>query len=162
MVEVPAAVQLAERLLREVDFLSIGTNDLIQYILAVDRSNRKVANLYEPLHPAVLAALYSTIQAGKRDGKRVGMCGEMAGDPIYALCAARHGFRRIQYGIAVCACGQKNHPFGHLRSRQIHRANRSRDGYRWRNQEVLVRANARAGHGRTDGDVSLSRAGWWA
>jgi phosphotransferase system enzyme I (PtsP) len=98
MVEVPAAVQLAERLLREVDFLSIGTNDLIQYILAVDRSNRKVANLYEPLHPAVLAALYSTIQAGKRDGKRVGMCGEMAGDPIYALVLLGMGLEEFSMG----------------------------------------------------------------
>lgn len=85
MVEVPAAVQLASRLTREVDFLSIGTNDLIQYILAVDRSNRKVAGLYEPLHPAVLTALTHVIEVAKKEGKRVGMCGEMAGDPLCTL-----------------------------------------------------------------------------
>ncbi|HEU4772056.1 MAG TPA: phosphoenolpyruvate--protein phosphotransferase, partial [Candidatus Udaeobacter sp.] len=98
MVEVPAAVQLADRFLREVDFLSIGTNDLIQYILAVDRSNRKVANLYEPLHPAVLAALNSTIEAGKREGKRVGMCGEMAGDPVSALLLVGMGLEEFSMG----------------------------------------------------------------
>jgi phosphotransferase system enzyme I (PtsP) len=98
MVEVPSAVQLADRFLREVDFMSIGTNDLIQYILAVDRSNRKVASLYEPLHPAVLAALSSTIEAGKREGKRIAMCGEMAGDPVSALVLLGMGLEEFSMG----------------------------------------------------------------
>ena len=85
MVEVPAAVQVVHRMVEEVDFVSIGTNDLIQYLLAVDRGNLKVASLYEPFHPAVLAALNQVIRAAKDNGKRVAMCGEMAGDPLSTL-----------------------------------------------------------------------------
>ena len=98
MVEVPSIVHLVSRIVREVDFLSIGTNDLIQYILAVDRGNPKVAELYEPLHPAVLAALGLIIEGAKREGKRVGMCGEMAGDPLYTLILLGMGLEEFSMG----------------------------------------------------------------
>lgn len=80
MVETPAAVWMAEELAKEVDFFSIGTNDLTQYILAADRGNRKLTKLYDPFHPAVLQAVAKVIEAGHKEGKEVGMCGEFAGD----------------------------------------------------------------------------------
>jgi len=81
MIEVPSAVALVHHLIREVDFLSLGTNDLIQYTLAVDRNNEKVAAFFEPLHPAVLHSIARVAQVGSEAGKSVGVCGEMAGDP---------------------------------------------------------------------------------
>jgi phosphotransferase system enzyme I (PtsP) len=85
MIEVPSAVYLVAELARECDFVSIGTNDLIQYLLAVDRNNRKVAPLYQPLHPAVLGSISLCVQAAKAAGRPISMCGEMAADPMATL-----------------------------------------------------------------------------
>jgi phosphotransferase system enzyme I (PtsP) len=91
MIEVPAAVYQAHRIAECVDFLSIGTNDLTQYLLAVDRNNAQVASLYDSLHPAVLQAVFDTVIAAHDMGKPVSVCGEMAGDPAAVVLLVAMG-----------------------------------------------------------------------
>lgn len=95
MIEVPAAALALGMFIRRLSFLSIGTNDLIQYTLAIDRSDEAVVHLYDPLHPAVLKLIGATIQAGARYGLPVSVCGEMAGDPAYTLLLLGMGLRNF-------------------------------------------------------------------
>ncbi|MBP1658117.1 MAG: PtsA, partial [Bacteroidetes bacterium] len=82
MIEVPAAAMMAEQIAAVSDFLSIGTNDLVQYLMAVDRGNGSVASLYQPFHPAVIRTLHHVIEAAHKKHSWVGVCGEMGGDPL--------------------------------------------------------------------------------
>jgi phosphotransferase system enzyme I (PtsI) len=95
MIEVPAAAVMADLLAREADFFSIGTNDLIQYSLAVDRNNEHVASLYQPLHPAILRMLRYVITSAQTAGIDVGLCGEMGGDARCAMLLVGMGLRRL-------------------------------------------------------------------
>ncbi len=95
MVEVPAAALMAGSFVREVDFLSIGTNDLIQYTLAVDRTNEQVAGLYTAGHPAVLKLIKDVVRAGRRGNVPVSCCGEVAGDPEYTMLLLGLGLRSL-------------------------------------------------------------------
>ncbi len=93
MVEIPATAIMIPLFAPHFDFLSIGTNDLIQYTLAIDRADEQVAHLYDPWHPAVLQLIASTIECGNRLGKSVSVCGEMAGDPVFTEVLLAMGLR---------------------------------------------------------------------
>jgi phosphotransferase system enzyme I (PtsI) len=84
MIEIPSAALVAAELARECDFFSVGTNDLVQYLLAVDRGNRRVATLYDPCHPAVVRTLAGIFRAAAAAGIPAAVCGELGGDPVWA------------------------------------------------------------------------------
>lgn len=109
MVEIPSAAIILDQLLPEIDFVSIGTNDLVQYTLAVDRINQYVSELYEPLHPAVLRLIHLIVQTAHKKGKKVGVCGEMASDPfavglliglgVDSLSVPHKMYLRVKYSV---------------------------------------------------------------
>lgn len=118
MIELPSAVFIADVLAEECDFFSVGTNDLIQYMLAIDRGNEHVAHLYQPLHPAVLKALKEVVAAGHRHNIPVGLCGEMASDPRMASVCLGLGFDSLSMPTASLRSVKhviRTFPFEHAR-----------------------------------------------
>ena len=101
MIETPAAAMIADELAEVADFFSIGSNDLVQYTLAVDRGNDRVAYLYDPFHPAVLRLLDMTVRAARKRKKWVGVCGEMAGDPLATLLLVGLGVDELSAAPSV-------------------------------------------------------------
>ena len=100
MIEVPSAVYQVKAMARRVDFFSIGTNDLTQYLLAVDRNNSRGASLYQSLHPAVLCAVQQVVDEAHRLGKPVSVCGEMAGDPAAVLALLGLGVDSLSMSVS--------------------------------------------------------------
>lgn len=100
MIEVPAAVYQSRAIAKRVDFLSVGSNDLTQYLLAVDRNNPRVTSLYDALHPAVLRALIQIVENGHQEGKHISICGELAGDPVAVMLLLAIGFDSLSMNAA--------------------------------------------------------------
>jgi phosphotransferase system enzyme I (PtsP) len=100
MVEVPSAVYQARELAQRADFLSVGTNDLTQYLLAVDRNNARVADLYDSLHPSVLRAMVQIVEGARAHGRPVSVCGEMAGDPAAVMLLVGMGMDSLSTSVS--------------------------------------------------------------
>ena len=114
MIEIPAAAYTADLLAREVDFFTIGTNDLIQYCLAVDRADERVSGLYEPLHPAILRVIVMVRRAAARHRIPVSLCGEMASDP--ALLTVLVGLGLTEFSMTPGAIGVARQVLSEVRS----------------------------------------------
>ena len=110
MIEVPTAAIMADRLAREVDFFSIGTNDLIQYAVAIDRTNERVAHLYEPSHPSVVRLLKMVADAAHANDIWVGVCGEMAGEVLFTPLLLGLGMDELSVGRHARPAGQERGP----------------------------------------------------
>ena len=107
MIEVPSAVYQIDDICKRVDFVSIGGNDLTQYLLAVDRNNENVANLYSALHPAVLKAIYEVAKGAQRNQTAISVCGELAGDPLGVLALMGMGIDSLSMSVWVACCARK-------------------------------------------------------
>jgi len=118
MIEIPAAAYAADVLAREVDFFTIGTNDLIQYCLAVDRADERVSQLYQPLHPAVLRVIRMTRRAAERQGIPVSLCGEMASDP--ALLTLLVGLGLVEFSMTPGAIPVAKRVLADVRRDEMH------------------------------------------
>jgi phosphotransferase system enzyme I (PtsI) len=101
MIEIPSAAISSDLIAREVDFFSIGTNDLIQYTIAVDRLNARIAHLYQPTHPAILRLIRTTVESARANGIWVGVCGEMAGEVVLTPLLLGLGVTELSAGSAM-------------------------------------------------------------
>jgi phosphotransferase system enzyme I (PtsI) len=117
MIEIPAAAYTADLLAREVDFFTIGTNDLIQYCLAVDRADERVSRLYEPLHPAILRMIVMVCRAARRRRLPVSLCGEMASDP--ALLTLLVGLGLTEFSMTPGAIPVAKQVLNEVRSSEL-------------------------------------------
>jgi phosphotransferase system enzyme I (PtsI) len=141
MIEVPAAALAAEWFARKLDFLSLGTNDLIQYTLAIDRTDDTVAHLYDPLHPSVLALINHTLKVGRKQGKPVSVCGEMAGDPKLTRLLLGLGLTRFSMHPAHILTVKQQVMHSHVGNLAIQARKLLRAGRPERIQEYLEQIN---------------------